>query len=86
MSDKDFLRSPDPLLPKWAANAILESCKTESWSQLLYEINEGVQTSINSFSLALFSDLTESEQFALVEKEFREVRQTFSLVLPCIIR
>ena len=61
------------LLPQWAENAILNSCQSESWYQLLYGINEKIQSNISNYGLPVFSDLPESEQAALVEKEFHEV-------------
>jgi len=57
----------------WANEAISKVCMTRSWADFIDEINNNIKLKINNEGYSRFSELSESEQAALIEREFFEV-------------
>ena len=72
-----------PQSASWLAEAVVQSCRSEQWTQLLSTVNDRIQAQVTSMDLPLFSDMDGGAQCAMVEKEFKEVGR---LMTPLYIR
>jgi hypothetical protein len=57
----------------WANKSISNACITRPWAELIDVINKNIQVKIRADGYSKFSDLTQADQAALIEREFFEV-------------
>lgn len=66
-------------LNEWAARAVARAVDDPTWEPLLESLHRGVREQVKQLSVGKrFSELTESEQAALVERSFHETQQSAS--------
>ena len=57
----------------WANQAISKACITRPWADLVDSINNNIKSKIAVEGYSRFSELTQVEQGALIEREFHQV-------------
>jgi hypothetical protein len=57
----------------WANLAISKACITRPWAELVDYIHNNIKNKIAIEGFSRFSELSEREQAALIEREFHEV-------------
>jgi len=74
-SDKESSDSTTDL-PGFAARALLEAVKDSSWLPLCDKLHDGIRAQISDMKVGKrFCELSEKEQVALVEKNWKELQQ-----------
>lgn len=71
----------DDALPVWAKNAVDCACDSPAWKNLLENVHLSVRNKCKTQGLALFADLTQQEQAAIIEREFYDMQQSKDTML-----
>jgi len=65
----------------WANKAIANACITRPFAELIDTINKNIQVKIKADGYSKFSDLTQADQAALIEREFFEVSDNCDIAM-----